>query len=70
MEIPYIAVQTLIFGLINYFMVNYERNISKFFVTRNVSNPYGLAEILMRFQSSTHNAIGISLWYFSLFPIL
>uniref|UniRef100_A0A0E0IQF3 ABC transporter domain-containing protein n=1 Tax=Oryza nivara TaxID=4536 RepID=A0A0E0IQF3_ORYNI len=28
-EIPYIAVQTLIFGLITYFMVNYERNIRK-----------------------------------------
>uniref|UniRef100_A0A0D9XIH8 ABC transporter domain-containing protein n=1 Tax=Leersia perrieri TaxID=77586 RepID=A0A0D9XIH8_9ORYZ len=28
-EIPYIAVQTLIFGLVTYFMVNYERNIRK-----------------------------------------
>uniref|UniRef100_K4AIA6 ABC transporter domain-containing protein n=1 Tax=Setaria italica TaxID=4555 RepID=K4AIA6_SETIT len=28
-EIPYIAVQTLIFGLITYFMINYERNIGK-----------------------------------------
>ncbi|XP_066345250.1 ABC transporter G family member 51 isoform X1 [Miscanthus floridulus] len=28
-EIPYIAVQALIFGLITYFMINYERNIGK-----------------------------------------
>lgn len=31
MEIPYIAVQALIFGLITYFMINYERNIGKSF---------------------------------------
>jgi len=30
-EIPYIAVQALIFGLITYFMINYERNIGKSF---------------------------------------
>ncbi|KAJ1295672.1 hypothetical protein BS78_01G240500 [Paspalum vaginatum] len=28
-EIPYIVAQTLIFGLITYFMINYERNIEK-----------------------------------------
>ncbi|XBI06754.1 ABC transporter G family member 51 [Aegilops tauschii subsp. strangulata] len=28
-EIPYIATQTLIFGLITYFMINYERNLGK-----------------------------------------
>ncbi|KAI4973612.1 hypothetical protein ZWY2020_041393 [Hordeum vulgare] len=28
-EIPYIATQTVIFGLITYFMINYERNLGK-----------------------------------------
>ncbi|KAL6967672.1 ABC transporter G member 31 [Sarracenia purpurea var. burkii] len=31
-EIPYIAVQTLIFGLITYFMINFERTVGKFFL--------------------------------------
>ncbi|XP_062201348.1 ABC transporter G family member 51 isoform X2 [Phragmites australis] len=31
-EIPYIAAQTLIFGLITYFMINYEKNIGKLFM--------------------------------------
>ncbi|KAL6643455.1 hypothetical protein ACP70R_018221 [Stipagrostis hirtigluma subsp. patula] len=31
-EIPYIAAQTLIFGLLTYFMINYERNIGKLFL--------------------------------------
>lgn len=39
MEIPYIIVQTLIFGLITYFMVNFERDIGKIssFHTENAS---------------------------------
>ncbi|XP_020221803.1 ABC transporter G family member 31 [Cajanus cajan] len=31
-EIPYIAVQTIVFGLITYYMVNFERDIGKFFL--------------------------------------
>lgn len=30
-EIPYIAVQTIVYGVITYFMVNFERTISKLF---------------------------------------
>ena len=29
MEIPYVFVQTLLFGVITYFMVNFERTMSK-----------------------------------------
>ncbi|KAL2332954.1 hypothetical protein Fmac_014167 [Flemingia macrophylla] len=31
-EIPYIAVQTIVFGLITYYMVNFERDAGKFFL--------------------------------------
>ncbi|XP_061368731.1 ABC transporter G family member 31-like [Gastrolobium bilobum] len=31
-EVPYILFQTLIFGVITYFMVNFDRNIGKFFL--------------------------------------
>ncbi|XP_022148375.1 ABC transporter G family member 31 isoform X2 [Momordica charantia] len=31
-EIPYVAAQTIIFGVITYFMVNFERNVGKFFL--------------------------------------
>ncbi|KAK9998376.1 hypothetical protein SO802_017979 [Lithocarpus litseifolius] len=31
-EVPYIVVQTIIFGVITYFMINFERTISKFFL--------------------------------------
>ncbi|XP_027337469.1 ABC transporter G family member 31-like [Abrus precatorius] len=31
-EIPYIAIQTIVFGVITYFMVNFERNAGKFFL--------------------------------------
>ncbi|XVF05337.1 hypothetical protein REPUB_Repub05bG0163600 [Reevesia pubescens] len=31
-ELPYIAVQTILFGIITYFMINFERTASKFFL--------------------------------------
>ncbi|OMO90445.1 ABC-2 type transporter [Corchorus olitorius] len=31
-EIPYIAVQTIVFGLITYLMINFERTVRKFFL--------------------------------------
>ncbi|XP_022948217.1 ABC transporter G family member 31-like isoform X1 [Cucurbita moschata] len=31
-EVPYIAAQTIIYGVISYFMVNFERNAGKFFL--------------------------------------
>ncbi|KAJ1377530.1 P-loop containing nucleoside triphosphate hydrolase [Sesbania bispinosa] len=31
-EIPYIAVQTIVFGIISYFMINFERDVGKFFL--------------------------------------
>ncbi|XP_062085164.1 ABC transporter G family member 31 [Humulus lupulus] len=31
-EIPYIAAQTILYGVITYFMINYERTIGKFFL--------------------------------------
>lgn len=56
-ELPYIAAQTLIFGLITYFMTNYERNLCKLFVTLGepASSPlkcrgYMLCFIFFRFD--------------------
>ncbi|KAH1153472.1 hypothetical protein AAZX31_18G062400 [Glycine max] len=31
-EIPYVALQTIVFGVITYFMVNFERDVGKFFL--------------------------------------
>lgn len=46
MEIPYQVVQTLIFGVITYFMMSFERNLGKifpltfiFFLVKYVLNP-------------------------------
>ncbi|KAF2912943.1 ABC transporter G family member 51 [Oryza sativa Japonica Group] len=74
-EIPYIAVQTLIFGLITYFMVNYERNIRKLvlyliymFLTFTYFTFYGMVAVGL--TPTQHMASVVSSAFYSLWNLL
>ncbi|XP_020113539.1 ABC transporter G family member 51 [Ananas comosus] len=74
-EIPYIVAQTLIFGTITYFMVNYERAISKFllylvfmFLTFAYFTFYGMMAIGL--TPSQHLAAVVSSAFYSLWNLL
>lgn len=38
MEIPYIAVQTIVYGVITYFMIGFERTVGKILYIQTQSN--------------------------------
>lgn len=74
-EIPYIAVQTLLFGLITYFMINYERKIGKFlfyllfmFLTFMYFTFYGMMAVSL--TPSQHLAAVVSSAFYSLWNLL
>ncbi|KAG8091552.1 hypothetical protein GUJ93_ZPchr0012g20034 [Zizania palustris] len=74
-EIPYIAVQTLIFGLITYFMINYERNIRKLvlyliymFLTFTYFTFYGMVAVGLTPTQQT--AAVVSSAFYSLWNLL
>ncbi|CAI8585681.1 unnamed protein product [Vicia faba] len=74
-EIPYIAVQTLVFGLITYFMVNFEKTPGKFFLyllfmflTFTYFTFYGMMAV--GFTASQQLAAVISSAFYSLWNLL
>ncbi|KAF0930606.1 hypothetical protein E2562_033770 [Oryza meyeriana var. granulata] len=74
-EIPYIAAQTLIFGLVTYFMVNYERNIRKLvlyliymFLTFTYFTFYGMVAVGL--TPTQHMASVVSSAFYSLWNLL
>ncbi|KAM5583255.1 ABC transporter G family member 31-like [Rosa sericea] len=74
-EIPYIAVQTIVYGVITYFMVNFERTITKFllyilfmFLTFTYFTLYGMAAVGL--TPSQHLAAVISSAFYSLWNLL
>ncbi|XP_020252372.1 ABC transporter G family member 31 isoform X3 [Asparagus officinalis] len=74
-EIPYIATQTLIFGVITYFMINYERTLGKFllylvfmFLTFTYFTFYGIMAIGL--TPTQHLAAVISSTCYSLWNLL
>nr|XP_011460946.1 PREDICTED: ABC transporter G family member 31 [Fragaria vesca subsp. vesca] len=73
-EIPYIAVQTIVYGVITYFMVNFERTIKKFllyilfmFLTFTYFTLYGMAAVGL--TPSQHLAAVISSAFYSLWNL-
>ncbi|CAK8574724.1 unnamed protein product [Lathyrus sativus] len=74
-EIPYIAVQTLVFGLITYLMVNFEKTAGKFFLyllfmflTFTYFTFYGMMAV--GFTASQQLAAVISSAFYSLWNLL
>ncbi|CAL8998997.1 unnamed protein product [Prunus brigantina] len=74
-EIPYIAVQTIVYGVITYFMVNFERTLRKFllyivfmFLTFTYFTFYGMAAVGL--TASPHLAAVISSAFYSLWNLL
>lgn len=74
-EVPYIAVQTIIFGIISYFMINFERTIRKFllyilfmFLTFTYFTFYGMMAIGL--TPSQHLAAVISSAFYSIWNLL
>lgn len=74
-EIPYIVVQTLIFGIITYFMINYERSLGKFllyllfmFLTFLYFTFYGMMAVGL--TPTQHLAAVISSAFYSLWNLL
>ncbi|XP_062171942.1 ABC transporter G family member 31 [Alnus glutinosa] len=74
-EIPYIAVQTIVYGVITYFMINFERTIRKFllyllfmFLTFTYFTFYGMMAVGL--TSSQHLAAIISSAFYSLWNLL
>lgn len=74
-ELPYIAAQTLIFGLITYFMTNYERNLWKLimyhvylFLTFTYFTFYGMVAVGL--TSTQQTAAVVSSGFYSLWNLL
>ncbi|XP_061347196.1 ABC transporter G family member 31-like isoform X2 [Gastrolobium bilobum] len=74
-EIPYIAVQTIVFGIITYFMINFERTAGKFFLylvfmflTFTYFTFYGMMAVGL--TPSQHLAAVISSAFYSLWNLL
>lgn len=74
-EIPYIAAQTIIYGVITYFMVNFERTIGKFslyilfmFLTFTYFTFYGMMAVGL--TPSQHIAAVVSSAFYSLWNLL
>ncbi|XP_030447307.1 ABC transporter G family member 31 [Syzygium oleosum] len=74
-EIPYVAVQTIIYGVITYFMVNFERTARKFllflvfmFLTFTYFTFYGMMAVGL--TPSQHLAAVISSAFYSLWNLL
>ncbi|PSR86164.1 ABC transporter G family member 31 like [Actinidia chinensis var. chinensis] len=74
-EIPYIAVQTILFGIITYFMMDFERTIGKFFLyllfmflTFTYFTLYGMMAVGL--TPSQHLAAVISSAFYSLWNLL
>ncbi|KAJ7959803.1 Pleiotropic drug resistance ABC transporter [Quillaja saponaria] len=74
-EVPYIVVQTIIFGVITYFMINFERTAGKFFLyllfmflTFTYFTFYGMMAVGL--TSSQHLAAVISSAFYSLWNLL
>ncbi|XP_042513197.1 ABC transporter G family member 31-like isoform X2 [Macadamia integrifolia] len=74
-EIPYIAVQTILFGFITYFMINFERTIVKFllyllfmFLTFTYFTFYGVMAVGL--TPNQHLAAVISSAFYSLWNLL
>ncbi|KAK7385522.1 hypothetical protein VNO78_31244 [Psophocarpus tetragonolobus] len=74
-EIPYIAIQTIVFGLITYFMINFERTAEKFFLylvfmflTFTYFTFYGMMAVGL--TPSQHLAAVISSAFYSLWNLL
>ncbi|KAM1341583.1 hypothetical protein ACFX2F_006016 [Malus domestica] len=74
-EIPYIAVQTIVYGVITYFMVHFERTLRKFllyivfmFLTFTYFTFYGMAAVGL--TSSQHLAAVVSSAFYSLWNLL
>ncbi|WOL16537.1 hypothetical protein Cni_G25324 [Canna indica] len=74
-EVPYILAQTVIFGVITFFMVNYERNLAKFvlyllflFLTLMYFTFYGMMAVGL--TPTQHLAAVISSAFYSLWNLL
>ncbi|QCE00887.1 ABC transporter G family member 31 [Vigna unguiculata] len=74
-EVPYIAVQTIVFGIITYFMINFERTPAKFFLylvfmflTFTYFTFYGMMAVGL--TPSQHLAAVISSAFYSLWNLL
>lgn len=74
-EIPYVAMQTILYGVITYLMVNFERTIGKFllyilfmFLTFTYFTFYGMMAVGL--TSSQHLAAVISSAFYSLWNLL
>lgn len=74
-ELPYIAVQTIIFGIITYFMMDFEKNAGKFFLylvfmflTFTYFTMYGMMAVGL--TPSQHLAAVISSAFYSLWNLL
>ncbi|KAK7372089.1 hypothetical protein VNO80_05458 [Phaseolus coccineus] len=74
-EVPYIAVQTIVFGIITYFMINFERTPGKFFLylvfmflTFTYFTFYGMMAVGL--TPSQHLAAVISSAFYSLWNLL
>ncbi|OVA02681.1 ABC transporter-like [Macleaya cordata] len=74
-EIPYIAVQTLIYAVITFFMINFERTLGKFllyvlfmFLTFTYFTFYGMMAVGL--TPSTHLAAVVSSAFYSLWNLL
>ncbi|GLT73347.1 hypothetical protein SLA2020_452140 [Shorea laevis] len=74
-EIPYIAVQTIIYGVITYFMINFERTIRKFllyllfmFLTFTYFTFYGMMAVGL--TPSQHLSAVVSSAFYSLWNLL
>ncbi|XP_050370923.1 ABC transporter G family member 31 isoform X3 [Argentina anserina] len=73
-EVPYIAVQTIVYGVITYFMVNFERTLEKFllyilfmFLTFTYFTLYGMAAVGL--TPSQHLAAVISSAFYSVWNL-
>ncbi|XP_052185165.1 ABC transporter G family member 31 isoform X2 [Diospyros lotus] len=74
-EIPYIAVQTMLFGIITYFMIDFERTVGKFFLytlfmflTFTYFTFYGM--MVVGLTPTQHLAAVISSAFYSLWNLL
>ncbi|KAF3454238.1 hypothetical protein FNV43_RR04685 [Rhamnella rubrinervis] len=74
-EIPYVILQTLIYGFITYFMINFEKDVGKFllymlfmFLTFTYFTFYGMMAVGL--TSSQHMAAVISSAFYSLWNLL
>lgn len=48
MEIPYIALQTIVYGIITFFMINFERTISEFYYFLSFLTSHFITSLILK----------------------